>query len=309
MSTLGDWLQAARPAAQVNIAVPLLFGQALAFARFGAFSWPLALALAVYGVALHLFIVFVNDLADEAGDRANTTYNRFSGGSRVLPQGKLDRAGLRGAAIISGSALLSVSLYLTFEQGRPWMLIWPALAALLTWSYASPPLRLAYRGHGELVQGLAVGVVLPLTAIYAQAGALALELLPPLLPALILGVAGNLLTSLPDHPADRAAEKRTYAVRHGPFRARRHAIELILVAALLANLVLPELSLPLDLALAAPAAALLYLGARLLGSADAENRGECERFVLLVGGAGHVLLITWSIALLVVGAAASMQIG
>jgi 1,4-dihydroxy-2-naphthoate octaprenyltransferase len=306
MSTLGIWLQAARPAAQANIAVPLLFGQALAFARFGAFSWPIALALLGYGLALHLFIVFINDLADEAGDRANTTYNRFSGGSRVLPEGKLDRAALRSAAIISASAMVSVSLYLTFKLGRPFALVWPAVAALLTWAYASPPLRLVYRGYGELVQGLGVGVVLPLTAIYAQAGELAPELLPPLLPALILGVAGNMLTSLADHPADAAADKRTYAVRVGQFRARRHAIELTLVAALLANLVLPELSTLLDLALAVPAAALLYGGARLLGTADAEDHGECERFVGLVGGAGHVLLLTWSLALLIVGITASV---
>jgi hypothetical protein len=38
-----------------------------------------------------------------------------------------------------------------------------------------------------------------------------------------------------------------------------------------------------------------------LGSADAEQRDECRRFVLLAGGAAQVQVIAWSVALVVVG--------
>lgn len=301
MSTLGPWIQAARPLAQANLAIPLLYGEALAYARHGAFSPAILVALLGYGLALQLFIVASNDLADEAGDRQNRTQSRFSGGSRVLPEGKLRREDLRGLAAAGLIAACGVALYLTLEHGRTWMLAAPAAGALLVWAYSWPPIRAAYRGHGELLQGIGVGAVLPLTAIYAQSGEISMAVLPALLPAMLLGVVGNLVTSLPDAPADAAVDKRSYAVLHGQWRTRRHAIELTLVAALLANMVLPELSLPLDLLLAAPAVALLVIGARLLGSADADNPDECERFVLFVGGAGHVLLITWSLALVVIG--------
>lgn len=300
-SPLAPWIQAARPLAQANIAVPLLYGQAIAFARYGAFDLKIAGILAAYGVALHLFIVFANDLADEEADRDNHTYNRFSGGSRVLPEGKLGRSALRSAALSMAGSAISAALLLTVHFGRPGMLLAPLAAIALLWAYSYRPLRLATRGHGELLQGLGVGVVLPLTAIYAQTGDLSLTVLPPLAPAFLLGIAGNILTSLGDHPADSAAGKQSYAVRYGQWQARRHAIELTLFAAVLGHLVVPDVSRVVDLLFAAPAIALTIFGARLLGSADAANRGECERFVFLVGGAGHALLFAWSLALAAIG--------
>ena len=39
----------------------------------------------------------------------------------------------------------------------------------------------------------------------------------------------------------------------------------------------------------------------LIGSADAENRAECERFVMLSAGAGHLLLLGWGVALVLRG--------
>jgi len=303
MSTLAPWIQAARPLAQVNIAIPLLFGQAIAFARYGDFNLLIFGILALYGVALHLFIVFANDVADEEADRHNTTTSRFAGGSRVLPEGKLRRADLLQGVLVMGAAMASASLFLAVHCGRPWMPLWPLAAAALVWAYSYRPLRLAYRGYGEVLQGVGVGLVLPLTAFYAQTGDLSITALPPLAPAFLLAVAGNILTSLPDHPADRAAGKSSYSVRFGPWQARRHAIELTLFAAVLGHLVIPDFSRAWDLVFAAPAITLAILGARLLGSADAQNPDECERFVLLVGGAGHVLLAAWSLALVAIGLA------
>ncbi|MCB9566629.1 MAG: prenyltransferase [Myxococcales bacterium] len=301
MSSLAAWIQAARPLSQANIAVPLLFGQAVAFARYGAFD-PLIFALvAAFGVAIQLFIVFANDLADEEADRLNEGPSRFGGGSRVLQEGKLSRGELLQGAAIALASALSAALFLSVHADRSWMWVAPLIAAVLVWIYSYPPLRLAYRGYGELVQGVGVGVVLPLTAVYAQTGDLSITVIPPLAPAFMLGVAGNILTSLPDHPADQAAGKRSYAVRYGQWQARRHAIELTLFASVLGHLVIPDFSRTIDLLFAAPALVLAVLGARLLGSADAVNRDECERFVLLVGGAGHALLLAWSVALFVIG--------
>src|SRR5690606_17694358 len=160
--------------AHANIAVPLLYGQAIAFARYGAFDLTIAGILAAYGLATHLFLVFANDLADEDADRDNTGHNRFGGGSRVLPEGKLGRGALRSAALSMAGSMASAALLLTVHFDRPAMLAAPLAAVALLWAYSYPPLRLAYRGHGELLQGLGVGVVLPLTAVYAQTGDLSL---------------------------------------------------------------------------------------------------------------------------------------
>ncbi|MGB1014058.1 MAG: prenyltransferase, partial [Nannocystaceae bacterium] len=58
------WLQAMRPLAQVNLAVPLLLGQAMAFAWRGVFSFPMMGWTLALSVSWHLLIVFANDYAD-----------------------------------------------------------------------------------------------------------------------------------------------------------------------------------------------------------------------------------------------------
>jgi 1,4-dihydroxy-2-naphthoate octaprenyltransferase len=158
---------------------------------------------------------------------------------------------------------------------------------------------MSYRGHGELLQGLGVGVVLPITGFYAQAGSF--EALPwlGLLPCFLLGYVGNLLTSLPDYPGDRAANKRTYAVRHGQFDARRHALEMLAVAIGFGRLVVPELPWWGVAAIIVPPLLPVLGAARMLGSADAGNRGECLRFVFLGAGAANLAMLAWMLAALI----------
>ena len=182
------------------------------------------------------------------------------------------------------------------------MLTMTALAtALLVWAYNHPPLRLAYRGHGELLQGIGIGVVLPLAGYYLQAGSFAGFVWPALVPLLLLGYVGNILTALPDAPSDRASDKRTYPVRRGQWTARRHALELLAMAAAMGSWVVPGLSLLTTALVAAPALVMAAMAVPLLGSADAENRAECERFVMLSAGAGHLLLLGWGVALVLRG--------
>jgi len=289
-----------RPLAQLNIALPLLFGQALAFAALGRFSLGWMYLAGVFGVLVQLVIVFVNDFADRETDKINTTFARFSGGSRVLPEGKLAPATLRRAALVALAVMMSASVGLAFA-GRPWAPLLAFAAALLVWAYNHPPLRLAYRGHGELLQGLGTGVVLPLVGYYFQAGTFVGLTWTALVPMLLLGYVGNILTALPDVPSDRASGKRSYPVRRGQWLARRHALELLAMATAMSGLVLPGSPTWVGVVIAVPVLAALALAVPLLGSADAENRPECERFVLLTAGAGQLLVLLWALALVLRG--------
>lgn len=295
------WLQAIRPLAQVNLVIPLWLGQALAFAYTGAFSPSTLYGSHIFAALLLLLIVFANDYADRDTDAANTTYNEFSGGSRVLPEGRLRPGELRDAAWLALVGLAGLSIYMAIGTGRPWAPAFVAAAALLVWIYNFPPVRLAYRGGGEVVQGLGTGVVLPLLGFYLQAGGFGEFPWLALAPLFLLGVVGNILTSLPDVPSDRQADKRSYAVRRGQWAARRHSLELLTMAALMGGLVVPGLA-PLHVALlAAPALVLVARCVPLLGSADAEQRDECRRFILLAAGAAHLQCVLWSLALVFVG--------
>lgn len=295
------WLQAARPLAQVNLLVPLFLGQAMAFAATGGFSFPTFYGIYVWSTALLLLIVFSNDYADREGDALNRTYNEFSGGSRVLPEGRLRPEELRGASWVALAALASGSSFLALWAGRPWALLFAVVAAGLVWAYNFAPLRLSYRGHGEALQGLGTGVVLPLFGFYMQTGTI--EGFPPLalVPMFLLGVVGNIATALPDTPADAAVGKRTYPVRRGQWTARRHGLELVVMAAAMSGWVVEQAGLPALALMAAPTLVLASMCVPLLGSAEAEHRDECRRFLILLTGAAHGLVVMWTVALVVVG--------
>ncbi len=292
-----SWLQAARPLAHVNIAVPLLLGEMLAFHAGGRIDIGMLVAAHAFGVLDQLFIVFANDVADEAGDRVNETHNAFSGGSRVLPEGKISRRALATAAAACALGMVALSVGLATAGHRPAMLAGCALALLLLWAYSYAPLRLSYRGHGELTQGVGVGLVLPAIGWYLQTGEL--DSLPwlALLPGVLLGVASNISTALPDHPADEAVGKATWPVRFGQARARKHSLQLIALAVLLTPIVLPGLDHSGLLAIEIGPVLALLLNLRLLPGSDATERRRCRQFVFLNGLAINLALLGWIVAL------------
>ena len=263
----------------------------------GHFSWRVFVIAQTYGVLAQLFIVFSNDVADWKGDVANRTYNLYSGGSRVIPEGKLTPRQLALAALLVSIALSGLAAYVGFGQKQPLMLFFAAATVGLVWAYNFPPLRLAYRGGGELLQALGVGVVLPLVGFYLQCGALALLPWPAIAPVFLLGWAGNLLTSLPDYPSDFATGKRSFAVRRSPRSARRNALIAIGIAACAAPLIVPRAHPAVHAALAVPPIACLLAAMRLLQVADAEQRDACRRFVTLAGAAANLALVGWTAAL------------
>jgi 1,4-dihydroxy-2-naphthoate polyprenyltransferase len=298
MSPWTAWVQAARPLAAANVAIPLILGEVLAFAIHGRFSWAVFGAISVIGLLDQLFIVFANDFADREADALNPTPTIVSGGSRVIQEGKLAPEALRKAAWVMLAAMLAVASITAVVHQLWWLPVLVLVGAGLLWAYSFAPLRLSYRGYGELLQGLGVGVVLPVVGFYAQSGGFAGLPWLGLIPCFLLGYVGNILTALPDFPGDRAADKRSYPVRFGQFAARRHALELLALALGFGWLVVPNLPwwgiAGIVIAPMVPVA----VAARLLGSADAGNRGECLRFVMLGAGAANLAMFAWMLAAL-----------
>jgi 1,4-dihydroxy-2-naphthoate octaprenyltransferase len=216
MSTIKAWLQASRLPSQSYIFFPLLLGQALRYAQTGRFSWTVFLLLHLYGLFLQLFIVYANDRADLETDRLNTTFTIFSGGSRTLVNELISARGNYAAVLTVVMLNAAVGLALTALYQRLFALPLIALSLGLLWLYSFPPVRLSYRGGGELLQMLGVGVVLPVFGYYGQAGshiAFPWHLLAFILPCQL---ACAMATALPDEPSDRQSRKRTAAVLLNP---------------------------------------------------------------------------------------------
>jgi 1,4-dihydroxy-2-naphthoate polyprenyltransferase len=172
---------------------------------------------------------FANEYHDLAADRANQHPTFWSGGSRILAQGLLAPQAAKRSAFWLWCTSLLVFL-LTLQQGASgrWFAPLVGMAALLSWGYSAPPLRLQSRGWGELTVGLLVGGLTPVLAFYLQAGVVPNFVLISILPLWLVQSAMLLAIELPDADGDRMVGKRTLVVRLGEQRAARlHALLLL----------------------------------------------------------------------------------
>jgi 1,4-dihydroxy-2-naphthoate octaprenyltransferase len=233
MASTKAWIQASRLTSQSYIFLPLLLGQALAYHQGFAWHWGLFAITHLFGLAIQLYIVYANDYADIETDKSNKTFNMFSGGSRVLVEGLIQPGNLGKGAVLM--ALLSVlsGVVATIFFDRIWLITLAMAGLLLLWMYSYKPVRLSYRGGGETLQMLGVGLVLPLFGYYAQSGTFAE--FPWLIMALMLptNLASGMATSLPDEPSDRLSAKKTSSVIFGVVNNTRVILSLNTVATVL----------------------------------------------------------------------------
>jgi 1,4-dihydroxy-2-naphthoate octaprenyltransferase len=206
-------------------------------------GFPLNWAALIWGqiaiTSIQLMTHYSNDYFDLPADRANNTPTRWSGGSRVLPEGLLSaRAALTGALVFAGIALVAILVLGLFVQPSPWTFILPLLALLLAWEYSAPPLSLHSRGAGELTVALIVPILTPLVGYTFQVGFPGWLPLLAAFPLACFQICMILSVNFPDAAGDLQVDKHTLVVRLGPARAAR----LYLICLGLAYLSLPVLA-------------------------------------------------------------------
>lgn len=211
--------------------VPVLLGLAIA-ARSGAFDWLTAL-LTVIGASLaHLAINVTNDIFDErsGADAANPNPTQFSGGSRVVYYGLLTMRQLATVAGVLYAAAIVVGLLLLAMRPSLALLVIGVAGVLVGYSYTGPPLKLVYRGLGEIAVAIGFGPIMLLGAYVVQTGRVAWEPFVASLPVAILIALILYVNEIPDRRSDASAGKRTLVVRLSPSTVTR----IYLVAAVLA---------------------------------------------------------------------------
>ncbi len=226
-SLLARWIYAAKPASWPKLLVPALLGQAIGVAaasRLDAHALLLGLAFTIFDL---LFVVFLNDWGDRRVDRIKR--QMFPEGSaKTIPDGILPASALLGVGLVAGLAALLVAIVAGASLVRPG-LGWAALGMLgLFVAYTLPPIRLNYRGGGELLEAFGVGVALPRFHVYLQGGVswtAGLWLLPGFG---LLAFASAVASGLADEQSDRRGGKRTYASEYGNRAARALVERLVL---------------------------------------------------------------------------------
>ncbi len=232
--SLHAWIKASRLPAQLFIFPSLLLGQALAVLYLGIdIAYGVMVLVHLYGLFMHLFIVYANDYADYETDKHNQTFTPFTGGSRVIVDGLLTKDALFKGAIIMGALTITLGVILSFMQTSAFILLLIIAGIGIFLAYSFKPIKMSYRGYGESLQALGVGLVLPLVGFLAQGGTLSSvpwTLILAFLPAQYAMAIG---TALPDEPSDRASHKKTTAVKLGGANARRLMIGLYLLSLIL----------------------------------------------------------------------------
>lgn len=203
------WIQGMRPQFLAASILPALTGIRLA-SRVVRID-PVLAALSVMGAALaHL----ATNVANDYYDYLSGADSQGSAGSRVIQEGKLTPAEMKRCFLIFYAACICIGIPLVIEGGWP-ILLFGLPGLFLSYYYVGPPLRLEYRGFGEVAVGTGMGPLIILGSYYVQTGRLSTAPLLASLPVGLLVAAILYVQSLPDLEWDRRCGKMTLVVKLG----------------------------------------------------------------------------------------------
>ncbi|HUQ44837.1 MAG TPA: prenyltransferase [Candidatus Limnocylindria bacterium] len=288
--------------------VPVLLGIAVAAAHA-----PLDLltaALTVVGAAfVQLGLNVANDVFDsvQGADDANVTPTKFSGGSRVIQYGLVSLRQMASLATVFYAAAGLTGLLLLALRGSVALLAIGVVGFVVSIAYTAAPLKLVYRGVGEIAVAVGFGPLMVLGAYVVQTrGALSWEPFVLSIPIALLVALILYVNEIPDRRGDERAGKRTLPVRFGRDAIIRgyDASVVVAYATLVGGVVLGILPVTTLLALLTiPIALRVHRGLR----PNYDNpygimaiQGENIRLHLLAGG---LLLLAYGVVL-VAGAVA-----
>ena len=223
------WRYALKPASWQKLVVPALLGQALGYSSVDSFSVGALVFGAAFAALDIAFIVLLNDWADRDVDALKRRMFPHGGGPKTIPDGILPARQVLLGGLLAGLGALAVAGASAAVLDRPLLLPGAVLALALFIVYSLPPLRLNYRGGGELLEALGVGVLLPWLNAHAHSGRLWAEGWGAVLAGFCaLALASAIASGLSDEQSDRRGGKRTFTTAFGNPMARRVVESLML---------------------------------------------------------------------------------
>ncbi|MBM4407442.1 MAG: prenyltransferase [Chloroflexi bacterium] len=195
--------------------VPVVIGILIA-ASHGAFELVPAILTLIGASLVQLGLNVANDVFDTAqgADDANVTPTQFSGGSRVLQYGLLSMRQMATLATVFYLIAGAIGLLLMATSGSTALLVIGVIGFIVSLGYTAPPLRLVYRGLGEIAVAVGFGPLMLLGAYVVQTrGALSWEPFVASLPIALVVALILYVNEIPDRRGDAHAGKRTLPVR------------------------------------------------------------------------------------------------
>ena len=225
MSRARAWLHAARIPTLAAAVVPVAVGSALA-ARDHRFRPGPALAALLGAIFIQIGTNLVNDWGDFL--RGADTRERL-GPPRALATGWLTTSEVGAGIIASFLCATLAGLYLVATAG--WIVVAIGLTSIAAGiAYTAGPWPLAYTGLGEIFVFVFFGMVAVCGTYFVEGNTLSPDVMLAAIPVGALATAILVVNNVRDLDGDRAAGKRTLAVRVGRRGARAEYVALLAVA-------------------------------------------------------------------------------
>ncbi len=192
-----------------------LMGALLAVAAGASFSIDRFIFGYVVLMVGHLSVHYSNDYYDYEVD-AKTAAGPLSGGSGILPKHPELLAFSKWFGL--SLAILSVGLGAVFTIVYSFPVAYLGFAVfgnLISWYYTAPPVRLAYRGLGEITTMIAVGFLMPAIGDFSQYGSFSPLFLAFAVPSLLYALSFIVNVEVPDMEGDIAGGKKNFVARKG----------------------------------------------------------------------------------------------
>jgi 1,4-dihydroxy-2-naphthoate octaprenyltransferase len=211
---------AVKPASWPKLVVPACFGQTLGFAHAREFSIAAAALGMLYMVTHVSLVVLLNDWSDRRVDSLKRSMFPSSCSPKTIPDAILGERTVLGLGLTSLVACACVSLLSEHLLGRAGAFAMGLAGIAVFLAYSFPPLKLNYRGGGELLEAVGVGYLLPAFEAYLQSGAAESLASPLYVGTVLLAGSSAIASGLSDERSDLAGGKSTVVTRFGNARAR-----------------------------------------------------------------------------------------
>ncbi len=287
------WFDAARPRTLGAAFGPVLIGSGIAHheGRFDPYSMLCAL---VGALLIQIGTNYANDYGDFV--KGADTSERM-GPRRATQSGLVSPSAMRAAAAIAFALACVPGAYIVYRGGWPFVAV-GVISILCGVLYTAGPYPLAYVGLGELFVLIFFGLVATCGTYYLHTHTLTYPIILAGLGQGAIAVALLAINNLRDIDQDRAAGKRTLAVRFGVQFARIEFAACIAFAGLIVPLLLlsPEHSRGLVLVPVLTAAlSARSIRAVLSGLSGSALNAELARTGQLSLAYGAIFALGWSL--------------
>jgi 1,4-dihydroxy-2-naphthoate octaprenyltransferase/chlorophyll synthase len=225
------WRYAIKPESWPKLLVPMLLGQAVGVFASGSMTLGPLLFGVLFTVLDGVFIVLLNDWSDQDVDRIKREMFPDGCSPKTIPDGILTPKTVLIAGLLAGLAAALAGVLFGRILDRP-LLAAAAVGSLSIFvAYSLPPIKLNYRGGGEVLEAVGVGFALPWINAYAQSGEVWAPSYGLFAGFVLLSMASALASGLSDEVSDARGGKTTCATLWGNARVRR-SVELLVPLAL-----------------------------------------------------------------------------